>query len=487
MAKNCLIFETLNGVNEMHAQKNTSGMMTLSGIFGVCGVKNNNHRIYETTNYSKMVSEMQKRIQQEGGIPGELEHPQNMNITLENVSHKITDINIDANGVVTGTITLLDTPKGKIAQALVEGGLPLFISSRATGSVDKNTGNVTLERIATYDLVGSPGFSQAKLKLNENQIVESINESIFYITEKESNEKNNMEENLNHQFDEILEKIEFLEETIEDLQEENRKLKNILSSKPDFDLEELAEGVQRWIIEEYSPVLEEWVTNNSNDNESLSRDTEENITRDIKDWIKEEYSPILEEWLINEYSQSVEDWISEEYSPTVEKWLADEYSLAVEKWITEEYSRGLQDWLEGEYTEKINSSIEESKKTSLSDIDSILKMFENLDTTTKPTYNTKKTTILNEDFDPTEPLFIANMPDYIRVKWDMASSEIKESITRRAKLYDFSTQNAIDKFWESVSFENIKPINKIYEGLENVEDERERNIRLKLRASRFRK
>ena len=233
--KNCLIYETLNGVSDMNVKKE-NGMMTLTGVFGVCGVKNNNQRVYETANYAKMVKEMKAEIEKNNGIPGELEHPQTMNITLENISHKITDINIDENGLVTGSITLLNTPKGKIAQAIVEGGLPLFISSRATGQVDSKNGNVTLEKIATYDLVGSPGFSQAKLHLNENQIAESINESaIFYIGERDVeeapvNENKEIDFNENNidemELKEILEKIENLENKVAELEEMNEELQS---------------------------------------------------------------------------------------------------------------------------------------------------------------------------------------------------------------------------------------------------------------------
>ena len=58
MAKNCLIYETLEPVKNLSISKD-GGLMTLTGVFGVCGVRNNNKRVYEAGNYGKMVTEKQ--------------------------------------------------------------------------------------------------------------------------------------------------------------------------------------------------------------------------------------------------------------------------------------------------------------------------------------------------------------------------------------------------------------------------------------------
>lgn len=468
MAKNCLIYETLNGVKEMSVKKD-GDFMTLSGVFGVCGVRNNNQRVYETANYSKMVSEMKERIKSEGGIPGELEHPQVMNITLENISHKITDINIDENGLVTGSITLLNTPKGKIAQAIVEGGLPLFISSRASGAVDSKTGNVTLEKISTYDLVGSPGFSQARLKLNENQVAESINESVYYITEKENIDEQDME------LKDILEKIEDMQNRIVALESENEELRNTIdeinesvAENNQFDLKTLAEGIQNWIVNEYSPEVQEWVVEHCIEDvkEEIFETVSENTKDEIKECILETVAPGIQNWLISEFAPGIQNWMINEYSPNVENWLNESFVASIEE----------------KTQSMISESIADSKKSNLNAIDETLKLLEGLEST-KPTYSRKALITENAN----EPKFIQEMPTDVRVKWDLASAEVKESIMRRAKLYNFVNEGSVERFWNNINFDEIKPVQNIYEGLESIQDERERAIRAKLRAGRFSK
>ena len=491
--KNCLIYETLNGVSDMQKVKKENDMMTLTGVFGVCGVRNNNKRVYETSNYAKMVQEMKSEIEKNNGIPGELEHPQTMNITLENISHKITDINIDENGLVTGSITLLNTPKGKIAQAIVEAGLPLFISSRATGQVDQASGNVTLERIATYDLVGSPGFSQARLKLNENQIAESICESVYYVTDKnEDIDENNTIDDM--EMKELLEKFEALENRVAELEEQNTVLKAQVEESNSLDVKRLADSIQKWIVEEYSQTVQAWITEEfapAHTAEVVAEavDTsKEMIINEMADkiqtWVVEEFAPEVQNWIVEEYSPVLQEYITEEFAPEVQNWCVESFAPGIQNWIINEYAPEVEKFMNENFMETVKShiaeSITESKKNSLSSIDETLKVLESIEAT-KPTYS-RKAIITEGNTD--EPLFVRNMPADARVKWEMASEGVKESITRRAKLYDFTNEGAIDRFWNNIDFTEVKPIQNVYEGLETVVDEKERAIRASLRSWR---
>ena len=476
MARKGIIFETLNEVKSMDIQKTGDGFMHLSGVFGVCGVRNNNQRVYETANYKKMVESMQERLKK-APIAGELEHPQTMNITTENISHRIDSIKIDENGVVSGEITLLNTPKGKIAQAIVEGGLPLFISSRAQGQVDRN-GNVTLEMLQTYDLVGSPGFSQAELHLNENQCYESICEGISFI-----GDKNEVDENVNNNnntdmdaeaLKQVQEQLEDLKGQVEYLTEQNNMLREQLDEKEDFNLKELADGIQNWITEQYSPTLQKWIV--------------EEYSAKVQNWIVENYSKEVQQWVVEHFAPQVQNWIQEHYSGEVQDWVTEEFGTDMKKWITESYSEKLQQWLNEHFEPEIKSQIaesmkaqvEEAKSNKLTMVDSILEMLESHQVA-KPAYG-RKANMVTED---NTPKYIADMPADARVKYDLATDDIKESIQRKATLYNWSQPNAIEKFWESIDWD-AKPSPTINEDLKNITDEEERALRASIRAWRNR-
>ncbi|MBQ1573564.1 MAG: hypothetical protein IIZ78_20770 [Clostridiales bacterium] len=472
----------------MKVEKCSDGLMRLSGTFGVCGVVNNNRRIYNKDNYRKMVESLQERIKTEG-CPGELEHPSTMNITLENVSHKIESIDIDENGVVTGTIALLNTPKGKIAQAIVEGGLPLFISSRAQGNVDKN-GLVTLETLKTYDLVGTPGFSQARLHLNENQIAESLNESMYYIAEEEEEEDllDTNENKENNEIDMTKEELEKLYEEMDALRSEVKNLREDVSSRSQFDVQGFANSIQSWITEEYAPELvNAWKSE---------------IAKNVESWMLDECAPAIQEWISNEYSEKVNEWatteltgeikkyVNEDYSNALQKWICEEYSQTVNNWVNEELGKGIQKWIVEEYspvvekwaTEELAANmVSESREQKLSNIDSILRMVEE-NQNNKPTYAAR---VINEDaVESDEPMFVKKMPAECVAKWNNASDDVKESIRRRAKMYNLTNEGAIDRFWSNIDFNAITPATSIYEGLDEIADKNEQALRLQLRKFR---
>lgn len=375
--KRCLVFETLGKVSDLQVVENKgNNEMRLSGVFGVCGVKNQNNRVYDRDNYAQMVESLQKVIATEG-CPGELEHPNSMNINLENVSHKIESIEIDEQGVITGTILLLNTPKGQIAKAIVEGGLPLYISSRGCGTIT-NEGRVTLSTIKTYDLVGTPGFSQAKLSLKENQTIESLNESLddgnisWAIVESDDDEAKdelldkdepkdepkdkkeeepkeapkedksdddeedtkNKDKKKEINMDDLMTAIDELTKKVESLEAELHVAQESLSETQKA-LEDANTAIANKKDVNYD-AIEEWLTS------EFSEDMKSSIKESMKEWTLNEYSNIIEKWIDTEFRQSMTDWIVEKYSPNVQNWIVEEFGAQITNWVNEEVSKELE-------------------------------------------------------------------------------------------------------------------------------------------------
>ena len=420
-----MLFETLGKVSDLTVQesKNPSEGVRLSGVFGVCGVKNQNNRIYDKANYAAMVESLQKVIATEG-CPGELEHPNNFNINLENVSHKIESIEMNEDGTITGTILLLNTPKGKIAQAIVEGGLPLYISSRGAGTIT-NEGRVNLTSLKTYDLVGTPGFSQAKLTLKENQTVESLNESLddgnimWAIVEgddssddlldldsddkksddKKSDDKKSDDKKSDDKKKEDKEEEKKSDEKSDDSEKEEKKKKDNKDNKDSkVTMEELKKSIdaladkvttleaqlhvaqesaqpnynaiEMWIKEEFAPSFKNEVS------ESVKKYVNEEFANKVQNWICEEFANEINEWVENdvatelnenlksyvneEFAEHLQGWIVEEFGGQVDKWVSEEFAGTVENWIAEEYSTVVENWINDEYAPILENRINES-------------------------------------------------------------------------------------------------------------------------------
>ena len=61
--KRCLVYETLGSVSNLQvSEAKGDGLMRLQGVFGVCGIKNQNNRVYDKDNYAQMVESLQKKI-----------------------------------------------------------------------------------------------------------------------------------------------------------------------------------------------------------------------------------------------------------------------------------------------------------------------------------------------------------------------------------------------------------------------------------------
>ena len=142
----------------------------LEGVFAELDKLNRNQRIYPKNEYLKHLAYLRDDIKKGEPLLGELDHPDDrLEVKLKEASHRVIDLWYDEKqNVVMGKIELLNTPNGKLAQSIVDQGIPLHISSRAAGSVNADN-TVSIQQIYTYDLVCKPGFAGAVLhRVNES-------------------------------------------------------------------------------------------------------------------------------------------------------------------------------------------------------------------------------------------------------------------------------------------------------------------------------
>lgn len=166
---------SLVDVSESEITPGSTPKYILTGICAEFDTPNDNNRIYKKEDYLKHLEYLKPQIEQ-GILLGSPDHDEDYHVSMRSVSHIIRDLWYDeADNTVKIKIELLPTRYGKDLIEIVKAGSPLFISSRATGYRDEQTGVVTIDTIYTYDVVYRPGFANAKL----TRISESNSNAMF--------------------------------------------------------------------------------------------------------------------------------------------------------------------------------------------------------------------------------------------------------------------------------------------------------------------
>ena len=130
---------------------------------GICiqgNVKNANQRVYPTFEISKAVQKISDTIAGGQSVLGEVDHPEDLKINLDRVSHMLTNMYMDGNNGY-GKLKILPTPMGKLVETMLQSGVKLGVSSRGSGNVDETTGNVSDFDIITVDVVAQPSAPNA--------------------------------------------------------------------------------------------------------------------------------------------------------------------------------------------------------------------------------------------------------------------------------------------------------------------------------------
>jgi len=126
---------------------------------GICiqgGIKNANQRVYPVNEIQTAVKTLNDQIGSGYSVLGEVDHPDDLKINLDRVSHMITEMWMDGpNGY--GKMKILPTPMGQLVRTMLESGVKLGVSSRGSGNISEyGGGQVSDFEIITVDVVAQP-------------------------------------------------------------------------------------------------------------------------------------------------------------------------------------------------------------------------------------------------------------------------------------------------------------------------------------------
>jgi len=157
--KEHLTFDQAKIVTEAVDNGKGGKSLYMEGIFVQGAKQNQNQRIYPVSEITKAVNSVQGKIDEGFTVLGEADHPDDLQVNLDRVSHMIERMWMQGSDGY-GRLKLLPTPMGNICITLLENGVKLGVSSRGSGNVTES-GNVSDFEIQTVDIVANPSAPDA--------------------------------------------------------------------------------------------------------------------------------------------------------------------------------------------------------------------------------------------------------------------------------------------------------------------------------------
>jgi hypothetical protein len=155
-----LTFKEANVVYEATENSNGGKDLYMKGICIQGGVENANKRVYPVSEITNAVSTINEQLKSGQSVLGEVDHPDDLKINLDRVSHMIESMWMDGpNGY--GKLKILETPMGQLVKTMIQGGVNLGVSSRGSGNVNESSGQVADFEIVTVDVVAQPSAPNA--------------------------------------------------------------------------------------------------------------------------------------------------------------------------------------------------------------------------------------------------------------------------------------------------------------------------------------
>lgn len=158
--------------------------LCMKGIFIQGDVRNQNQRVYPIREIARAVNSITEKLSAGQSVMGELDHPEELSINLDRVSHLITEMWMDgADGY--GKLKIVPTPMGNIVKTLLQSGAKLGVSSRGSGNVGDD-GAVSDFEIITVDIVAQPSAPNAFPRTIYESLFNMKGGSRVYTTSREA-------------------------------------------------------------------------------------------------------------------------------------------------------------------------------------------------------------------------------------------------------------------------------------------------------------